>query len=73
MLGVLPTREQVLAEPEEDPRKAQIADKVEELIEQRSIARSSKDWAKADAIRDELAQMGVVVTDTAEGPIWDLV
>ena len=73
VLGVLPTREQVLAEPEEDPRKAQIADKVEELIEQRSIARSSKDWAKADAIREELALMGVVVTDTAEGPIWDLV
>ena len=61
-----------LAEPEEDPRKLEIADEVDALLLARTQARSDKDWAKADEIRDALHQMGVVVTDTAEGPTWDL-
>ena len=73
VLGVLPTREQTLAEPEDDPRRAEIADQVESLLSKRAEARAAKDWPAADAIRDELASLGVVVTDTAEGPIWDLV
>jgi len=73
VLGVLPTREEALAEPEDDPRRAEIASKVEELLAKRSEARAAKDWTAADSIRDELASLGVVVTDTAEGPIWDLV
>ncbi len=52
---------------------AEIAGKVEELLAKRSEARAAKDWSAADSIRDELASLGVVVTDTAEGPIWDLV
>ena len=57
---------------EEDPRKAEIAEQVEALIAQRTAAREAKDWSAADAIRDQLNQLGVVVTDTAEGPVWDL-
>ena len=72
VLGVLPSQEVALAEPEEDPRKAEIADQVEALLLQRSEARASKDWARADSIRDELNALGVVVTDTATGPEWDL-
>ena len=72
VLGVLPTREQTIAEPEDDPRRAEIADQVEELLAKRSEARAAKDWPAADTIRDELASLGVVVTDTSEGPIWDL-
>lgn len=72
VLGVLPSREMALAEPEEDPRRAEIADQVELLLIARSEARSAKDWSKADEIRDELKQMGVVVTDTPDGPSWSL-
>lgn len=72
VLGVLPSQEVALAEPEEDPRKAEIADQVEALLLQRSEARASKDWSRADSIRDELTALGVVVTDTATGPEWDL-
>ena len=72
VLGVLPSQEVALAEPEEDPRKAEIADQVEALLLQRSEARASKDWSRADSIRDELNALGVVVTDTATGPEWDL-
>jgi cysteinyl-tRNA synthetase len=73
VLGVLPSQDVALAEPEEDPRKAEIADEVEGLLSQRAEARANKDWALADRIRDQLAALGVVVTDTASGPEWDLV
>jgi len=36
---------------------------IESLIEQRNSARSDKDWAKADQIRDQLQQMGIVLED----------
>lgn len=72
VLGVLPTREMALAEPEDDPRKVAIADEVDALLLARTKARSEKDWAKADEIRDTLQEMGVVVVDTADGPTWDL-
>ena len=72
VLGILPTREFALLEPEEDPRKAELASRVEELLVERSEARANKDWARADQIRDELNSMGVVVTDSADGPTWDL-
>ena len=72
VLGVLPSREMALAEPEEDPRKAQIAEQVEALLLERTEARATKDWPRADEIRDTLNEMGVVVVDTANGPTWDL-
>ena len=71
-MGILPTREFALIEPEEDPRRAEIAPRVEELLVKRSEARANKDWAKADQIRDELNSMGVIVTDSADGPNWEL-
>ncbi len=72
VLGILPTREFALLEPEEDPRKAEIAPRVEELLVKRAEARANKDWPTADLIRDELKSMGVAVTDSADGPVWDL-
>jgi cysteinyl-tRNA synthetase len=71
ILGILPAPEVVLAEPEEDPRRVEIAPKVDELLTQRTEARANKDWPRADAIRDELAELGVVVKDTPDGPTWD--
>jgi cysteinyl-tRNA synthetase len=40
--------------------------KVDTLIEARTRARASKDWAESDRIRDELARMGVVLKDTKD-------
>ena len=72
VLGILPAQDVALAEPEEDPRKVAIAEKVNQLLVQRAEARANKDWPLADSIRDQLNQLGVVVTDTASGPTWDL-
>jgi cysteinyl-tRNA synthetase len=42
------------------------------LLEARADARAAKDWATADRIRDQLAQAGIVVDDTAGGVRWSL-
>jgi cysteinyl-tRNA synthetase len=41
-------------------------------LEQRASARGRKDWAAADAVRDQLKQAGVVVEDTPHGPRWTI-
>ncbi len=43
---------------------------VESMIAQRQEARKNKDFAKADAIRDELTAKGIVLEDTREGVKW---
>ncbi|TMK19396.1 MAG: cysteine--tRNA ligase, partial [Actinobacteria bacterium] len=42
------------------------------LLELREEARRSKDFARADAIRDRLAAAGVVIEDRPGGPRWHL-
>ena len=43
---------------------------IEDLIAKRTEARAAKDWATADAIRDKLTAMNVVVVDTKDGISW---
>ena len=43
---------------------------VEDLIAKRTAARKAKDFATADAIRDQLSAMGIVLEDTAQGVKW---
>ncbi len=43
---------------------------IEQLIEQRQAARKNKDWATADAIRDRLASMDIILEDTPLGVKW---
>ncbi|MBQ4128309.1 MAG: cysteine--tRNA ligase [Ruminococcus sp.] len=47
-------------------------EKIEELIAKRQEARANKDWATADAIRDELNAMHVVVKDSKDGITWEI-
>jgi cysteinyl-tRNA synthetase len=44
--------------------------KIEQLIAERVQAKKGKDFARADAIRAELAAMGIEITDTPDGTIW---
>jgi len=41
-------------------------------LEQRQAARARKDYAAADAIRDQLAALGILIEDTPTGPRWSL-
>ena len=43
---------------------------IEKLIEERQAARKAKDFARADAIRDELLKKGIILKDTREGVQW---
>ncbi len=42
------------------------------LLEQRAEARSRKDFATADAVRDQIKAAGIEVEDTPAGPKWTL-
>jgi cysteinyl-tRNA synthetase len=48
------------------------AARVDALIGERRTARAARDFARADAIRDELAAMGVVIEDSAQGTRWSV-
>lgn len=47
-----------------------LAEDIEKLIEERQAARKSRDFARADAIRDELLAKGIILEDTREGVKW---
>jgi cysteinyl-tRNA synthetase len=50
------------------PQEEQVPAAVLELLEARTAARSEKNWAESDRIRDALADCGWTVRDTPEGP-----
>ena len=73
VLGLLPPSKGVMAGlAQADSSRAEVADRVDALLAERESARDSKDWARADEIRDEIASMGVVVEDGPDGPTWRL-
>ncbi len=45
-------------------------EEIEALIAERQEARKNKDYARADAIRDELQEKGILLKDTKEGVQW---
>jgi cysteinyl-tRNA synthetase len=45
-------------------------EEIENLIKQRQVARQEKDWARADAIRKELAGLHIVLKDSANSTSW---
>ena len=70
-LGLLEAAEQAMR-PQGAEVPQELAEKIEGLIAKRAEARKAKDWAAADAIRDELTAMGVVMKDTANGVEWSV-
>lgn len=47
-----------------------VSEEIYDLIAERQTARTKKDFAESDRLRDELKQQGILVEDTADGPIW---
>ncbi len=45
---------------------------VERKLAERAAAKKEKDFAKADAIRAELSEKGIVIKDTREGTVWEM-
>jgi cysteinyl-tRNA synthetase len=43
---------------------------IEKLLQDRQDAKKAKDFARADAIRNELTARGIIIEDTPQGPKW---
>ncbi|MCQ2492749.1 MAG: cysteine--tRNA ligase [Lachnospiraceae bacterium] len=56
----------IILEEKEDVLEPEFA----ALIEERTAAKKARDFARADAIRDELAAKGILIKDTREGVKW---
>ncbi|WP_406660071.1 cysteine--tRNA ligase [Methanolobus sp. ZRKC3] len=48
-------------------------EEIEELIKLRDMARNEKDWNRADVIRDELKEKGIIIEDGKDGVRWKYV
>ena len=57
-----------LEEPDSDDDEGEA--EIDALIEKRRIARSERDFATADSIRDQLTGMGIEISDTPQGTTW---
>lgn len=55
---------------QEEEEQDEDAEKIEALIAKRTEAKKNKDFATADAIRDELSAMGITIKDTRQGVQW---
>lgn len=53
-----------------DRKEEMLDEEIEKLIEERQAARKAKDFARADAIRGELLDKGIILKDTREGVQW---
>ena len=45
---------------------------INEMIEKRNTAKNNKDYALADALRNELLEKGIILKDTREGTIYEV-
>jgi len=53
-----------------DCANLEVDDIIHELIKDREKARSDKNWEKADEVRKQLDELGIVLDDTPEGTVW---
>ncbi len=73
LLGILEEDPEIFIEKRRNralEEKGLSREKIEALIKEREEARRAKDYARADAIRDELGKMGVLLRDTPWGTFW---
>jgi cysteinyl-tRNA synthetase len=68
--GLMVTFDKVLGVIGEVKAEVSLPRETQELISAREEARKAKDWKRADEIRVQLRQMGIVVEDTAQGVRW---
>ncbi|TGM57939.1 cysteine--tRNA ligase [Leptospira adleri] len=53
-----------------ESKKDLVDSEIDSLIEERQLARKNKDFARSDAIRDQLLAQGIVIEDTKDGLRW---
>lgn len=53
-----------------DQKEDLLDEEIEALIEERNQARANRDFQRADEIRDQLRDQGIILEDTAQGIRW---
>jgi cysteinyl-tRNA synthetase len=71
-LGINPMDPQWKGDGGDDGAHKALGTLVEAQLEARARARTEKDWAASDAIRDSLAAAGIEIADSADGASWSL-
>jgi len=56
---------------ERAPEQKVLTPAMQDLIDQRSVARLEKRWSDSDKLRDELEKLGITIKDTADGQVWN--
>ncbi len=75
-LGLLDAADRMKEEKQTDAgaeMDGALLDFINQKISERMDAKKAKDFAKADAIRDELLAKGIAIKDTREGTVWEKV
>ena len=54
-------------------KKQELTAEQEALIQKRQEYRLAKDWANADALKQQLIEQGILVKDTPNGPVWSII
>ena len=72
VLGLDPTDPHWAAGGGSDDLRSVVDALVQGLLEKRAEARASKDFAAADAIRDQIKAAGIEIEDTPDGPRWSV-
>jgi cysteinyl-tRNA synthetase len=70
VLGLDPLADQWRSRSGSDAMSAALAFLVDRLLAERAEARDRRDYAIADAVRDQLLAAGIAVEDTPDGPVW---
>ncbi|WP_066518160.1 cysteine--tRNA ligase [Curtobacterium ammoniigenes] len=71
VLGIDPRAEH-WATGADDTASGPLAQLVERLLDERAAARTARDYARADRVRDDLAAAGIAIEDTATGTRWSI-
>jgi cysteinyl-tRNA synthetase len=70
-LGVLQNSPKAHLQAVSGPASGQLSDeRIAELIEERQLAKSARDFARADQIRKELADHSILLQDSPQGSSW---
>ena len=72
VLGINPLTWKAAGNSADSAKDAALADLVISLIAERDAARAAKDFARSDAIRDQLKAAGIVLEDAADGTHWSV-
>jgi len=73
VLGIFRTRPDVYLEKTRERKLGELGisrEEIEMLIEERTTARKSRDFARSDEIRDALLARNIVLLDSPQGTIW---